>query len=139
MKVIELRNTPIIIEWLQTANVKPNSEKSYLRGMQDFTEYTGKDPETLLEEAENDIRAGKLMRQRQLKRNLIGFRQSVKIGNAPKYGYVILAKMKNLTWYGVKSVKNLACSELARIQSLWLTVKKKLLTIAFILSLDASL
>ena len=84
MKVVELRNTPIIIEWLQTANVKPNSEKSYLHGMQDFTEYTGKDPETLLEEAENDIRAGKLMRQRQLKRNLIGFRQSLQNeGKAP--------------------------------------------------------
>lgn len=84
MKVVELRNTPIIVEWLQTANVKPNSEKSYLRGMQDFTEYTGKDPETLLEEAENDIRAGKLMRQRQLKRNLIGFRQSLQNeGKAP--------------------------------------------------------
>lgn len=84
MKVIELRSIPIIIEWLQTANVKPNSEKSYLHGMQDFTEYTGKDPETLLEEAENDIRAGKLMRQRQLKRHLIGFRQYLQDeGKAP--------------------------------------------------------
>jgi hypothetical protein len=30
------------------------SEKSFLHGMQDFTEYTGKDTETLLNEAEED-------------------------------------------------------------------------------------
>jgi len=84
MKVTELKKNPIIIEWLQTANVKPNSEKSYLHGMQDFTEYTGKDPETLLNEAEEDIKAGKLMRQRTIKRNLIGFRQSLQNeGKAP--------------------------------------------------------
>ena len=72
MKVAELKNDPIIIEWLQTANVKPNSEKSYLHGMQDFTEFTGKEPEILLNEAEEDIKAGKLMRQRTIKRYLIG-------------------------------------------------------------------
>ncbi len=84
MKVIQLKNDPIIIEWLQTANVKPNSEKSYLHGMQDFTEYTEKDPETLLKEAEEDIRSGKLMRQRSIKRNLIGLRQSLQNeGKAP--------------------------------------------------------
>lgn len=84
MKVTELKKNPIIIEWLQTANVKPNSEKSYLHGMQDFTEYTRKDPETLLNEAEEDIRSGKLMRQRSLKRYLIGFRQSLQNeGKAP--------------------------------------------------------
>lgn len=43
--------------------------------MQDLTGYTGKDPETLLEEAEEDIRSGKLMRQRQIKRDLIDFRK----------------------------------------------------------------
>lgn len=84
MKVAELKNDPIIIEWLQTANVKPNSEKSYLHGMQNFTEFTGKEPEILLKEAEEDIRAGKLMRQRSIKRNLIGLRQSLQNeGKAP--------------------------------------------------------
>lgn len=84
MKVTELVNDPTIIEWLQTANAKPNTEKAYLQGMQDFTEYTGKDPETLLNEAEEDIRAGKLMRQRRIKRDLIGFRKHLQdLGKAP--------------------------------------------------------
>lgn len=84
MKVTDLKQNPIVIEWLQTANTKPNTEKAYLQGMQDFTDYTGKDPETLLEEAEEDIKAGKLMRQRQIKRDLIGFRKYLQdLGKAP--------------------------------------------------------
>lgn len=84
MKVTDLKQDPIVIEWLQTANTKPNTEKAYLQGMQDFTDYTGKDPETILEEAEEDIKAGKLMRQRQIKRDLIGFRKYLQdLGKAP--------------------------------------------------------
>jgi hypothetical protein len=84
MKVTELRKNPIIIKWLQTANVKPNYEKSYLHSMQNFIKYTGIDRETLLEKAEEVIRAGKLMRQLTIKRYLIGFRQSLQNeGKAP--------------------------------------------------------
>ena len=84
MKVTELKQDTLIIEWLETMNAKPNTEKAYLQGMQDFTGYTGKDPETLLEEAEEDIRVGRLMRQRQIKRDLIGFRKHLQdSGKAP--------------------------------------------------------
>jgi integrase len=84
MKIPELMKEPIIIEWLQTTNAKPNTEKAYLQGMQDYTEYTGKDPDTLLNEAEEDIKAGKLMRQRCIKRDLIGFRKYLQdSGKAP--------------------------------------------------------
>lgn len=74
MRVAELKKDKTVIEWLQTANVKPNTEKSYLQGMQEFTEFTGKDPKTILEEAEADIQRGLLMRQRRIKAELIGFR-----------------------------------------------------------------
>ncbi len=84
MKIADLKQELIIIEWLETINAKANSEKAYLQGMQDFTDYTGKDPETLLEEAEEDIKAGKLMRQRGIKRDLIGFRKHLQdSGKAP--------------------------------------------------------
>lgn len=84
MKVTELKQDPIIIEWLETMNAKLNTEKSYLQGMQDFTEYTGKNPETLLKEAEEDLRSGLLMRQRKIKRDLIGFRKHLQdSGKAP--------------------------------------------------------
>lgn len=74
MRVVELKKDSIVKECLQTANVKPNTEKSYLQGMQEFTEFTGKSPKTILEEAEADTRNGLLMRQRRIKTDLIGFR-----------------------------------------------------------------
>jgi integrase len=84
MEIADLRKEPIIIEWFQTANIKPRSVVSYIQGMRDFTEYTKKNPETLLEDAENEVRAGKLMRQRALKRQLVGFRQHLQNeGKAP--------------------------------------------------------
>jgi integrase len=49
--------------------------------MQHFTEYTGKTPEELLKEAEEEIRAGKLMRERQVKKQLIGFRKLLENGD----------------------------------------------------------
>lgn len=75
MKVHELRDDLLIIDWLCTLNPAKNTEKVYLQGMQIYTEWTGKDPEPLLTEAEEEIRAGKLMRQRSIKKYLIGFRK----------------------------------------------------------------
>jgi integrase len=84
MKVTELKRDPLIIEWMQTIDAKTNTEKTYLQGMQDFTEFTGKSPESLLEEAESDIKSGKLMRQRKIKAYLIGFRKMLQdSGKAP--------------------------------------------------------
>ena len=59
----ELRKDPTIIEWLTIINSRPNTERNYLLGFQWFTEYTGKEPETLLLEAEQEIKDGLLMEQ----------------------------------------------------------------------------
>lgn len=84
MKVHDLKKDLIIIEWLDTLNPKPNTERNYLQSMQMFTDWTEKEPEALLTEAEEEIRAGKLMRQRQIKRYLIGFRKYLQdSGKAP--------------------------------------------------------
>ena len=80
----ELKNDLIIIEWLDTLNPKPNTERNYLLAMQAFTGWIGKTPEELLTEAEQEIRAGKLMRERNIKKYLIGFRKYMQdAGYAP--------------------------------------------------------
>ena len=43
--------------------------------MQNFTDWIGKSPDELLTEAEEEVKAGKLMRQRKIKAYLIGFRK----------------------------------------------------------------
>jgi integrase len=84
LKIPELRKDQTIIEWLTIINSRPNTERNYLLGLQWFTEYTGKDPETLLLEAEQEIKDGLLMRQRSIKKYLTGFRKYLQDkGNAP--------------------------------------------------------
>ncbi|WP_321417138.1 tyrosine-type recombinase/integrase [uncultured Methanomethylovorans sp.] len=75
MRFAELKKDTIIIEWLDTLNPKPNTERNYLVAMQAFTEWVGKTPEEILTEAEQEIKAGKLMRERNVKKYLIGFRK----------------------------------------------------------------
>lgn len=43
--------------------------------MQNFTDWTGKTPEELLTEVEDEIKSDKLMRQRRIKAYLIGFQK----------------------------------------------------------------
>jgi integrase len=75
MKVSDLKMDETIIEWLTIINVKANTERNYLLGFQWFTEYTGKEPEELLPEAEKEVRDGILPRQRTIKKYLVGFRK----------------------------------------------------------------
>lgn len=87
----ELREDPAIIEWLTIINARPSTERNYLLGFQWFTEWTGKVPEALLLEAEQEIKDGLLMRQRSIKKYLIGFRKYLQDkGNAPQTikGYI---------------------------------------------------
>jgi integrase len=81
MQIQELNKDSIIIDWLDTLGAKPNTISSRVLAMQHFTEYTGKTPEELLKEAEEEIRAGKLMRERQVKKQLIGFRKLLENGD----------------------------------------------------------
>lgn len=66
---------PLIIDWIDTLNPAINTKKLYLQAIQNFTDWSGKTPEDLLIEAEDEIKSGKLMRQRKIKSYLIGFRK----------------------------------------------------------------
>ncbi|WP_370575804.1 tyrosine-type recombinase/integrase [Methanomethylovorans sp.] len=92
----ELRNDPIGKDWIETLNPKPNTERNYLLAMQTFTDWINKTPGELLTEAEDEIRAGKLMRERNVKRHLVGFRKYMQDS-----GYAPISVKNYLT--GVKS------------------------------------
>jgi hypothetical protein len=74
MELEELRNDPIIIEWLDNIDRK-NTAKAYLQGVRQFTEFTGKTPNELITEAEEDIRTGLLPRRRAIKHYLVSFKK----------------------------------------------------------------
>ncbi|WP_156160963.1 MULTISPECIES: hypothetical protein [unclassified Methanosarcina] len=75
MKVSELVNDPLIVDWIDTLNPAINTKKLYLQAMQNFTDWSGKTPSDLLIETKDEIKSGKLMRQRKIKSYLIGFRK----------------------------------------------------------------
>lgn len=67
-----------LLEWINTQNPRPNTERNDLLAMKHFTEWTGKTPDELLIEAEQEVKSGKLMRQRDIKKYLIEFRKHLK-------------------------------------------------------------
>jgi Site-specific recombinase XerD len=75
MNLEDLRKDQLIQEWLATINSRPSTERNYLLAMKHFTELIGKTPDQLLTEAEQEVISGKLMRQRNIKKYLIGFRK----------------------------------------------------------------
>ena len=75
MKVSELQNDPLIKEWFKHVRAKPNTEKSYLMGMQFYTEFTGMTPTQMIEEAEDEIDARIRPRKQKIKGYMIGFRE----------------------------------------------------------------
>lgn len=75
MQAKELKEDDTIIEWLDILGAKTNTVKHHLVSMQHYTEYTNKTPLQLLEEAEKEIKQGKLMRQRAVKKQLVGFKK----------------------------------------------------------------
>lgn len=108
MNLEDLRKDPMVSEWVDSFDRK-NTVISYIQGLRQFTEYTGKDPETLILEAEEEIKAGKLMRQRSIKRYLTGFKQLLQEQKAAEY------TVKNRLG-GVKSFYSYYDIEIPRMQ-----------------------
>ncbi len=74
MKVKDLENDLLIKRWVLTQRPSKNTYNSNMTAMQHYTEFTGMTPQQLLDSAESEIKAGKLMRERELFTYTIGFR-----------------------------------------------------------------
>jgi integrase len=77
MKSNELREDSTIVEWFDTIKPSGNTIKGYLSAMQDYMEFTGKTPEELINEAEQEISAGVIPRKRSIKKYLNDFRKQL--------------------------------------------------------------
>jgi len=71
----QLKYDPIVADWIDTINPKKTTEHNYISALEIYTKYTGKSPEELITEAEKEIKAGLLPRERTVKRDLFGFRR----------------------------------------------------------------
>jgi len=76
MKINELREDTLIIDWLGNINASKNTENSYLLAMQSFTNWVDKKPEELVTEAEEEeSKASLKKRLRSIRKYFIGFRK----------------------------------------------------------------
>ncbi len=95
MKISELEKDPLIIEWFANIEAAQTTRRNFLQGMKFYTEFVKKSPTELLDEAEEEIENGILMRKRRIKGYLLGFRDWLKgEGYAPKtvYSHMVAAK-----------------------------------------------
>ncbi|MDR7664847.1 hypothetical protein RG963_03405 [Methanosarcina sp. Z-7115] len=79
MKIDDLKLDPIVMEWISIINIKQSTIKSYLFGMQVYTDYTNMTSEQLLDVAESE--AHLIMRKRSVNKNINDFREYLKSQN----------------------------------------------------------
>ncbi len=85
MKRKDLETDNLILDWFDSSDYAENSRRNRLGGMQKYTEFTGMTPRELLKEAEEEIKEGKLMRERKIANHLRGFQRELnKSDLAPK-------------------------------------------------------
>jgi hypothetical protein len=83
MQARELRDDAIIKRWLLHSNFQ-RIPRGLHTGPSHYTEYTGKTPEQLIQEAKAEIKAGKLMDEREILDMVAGFRNHLQEnGHAP--------------------------------------------------------
>lgn len=100
MKVPELKNDPMVIDWLQRAKAKKNTQESYLVGLQFYTEFTGMTPIELIEEAEDEIDAHVRARKQKINQYMSDFRFWLEAKGKPEYKEMIEKKgwLESKSW-----------------------------------------
>lgn len=83
-------------EWLDLVNPAPFTRRNYTFSLKMYCEFTGMTPDKLIEEADNDVKAGILSRDRMMKKRLIAFK-----GELAKKGFA--ANTQHNYMAGVKS------------------------------------
>lgn len=75
MKYIELKEDKYIKDWLSGYGVKTTTRNGYIDSMRSYTEFIKKTPEQLIVESEEDIKSGRLMRERRISNDLREYRE----------------------------------------------------------------
>ncbi|WP_440948130.1 tyrosine-type recombinase/integrase [Methanosarcina sp. T3] len=84
MNYKELKDDKYIKDWLSGIGAKKTTREGYTDSMRAFTEFLDKTPEQIILESEEDIRSGKLMRERRIFNELRDFREDLESsGTAP--------------------------------------------------------
>lgn len=78
MKWEQLDKYETVKTWLDLSDPRPNTRRNYLTGLQEYVDHTGLNPDELIADADKEVRAGILARDRTLKKRLISYRKHLK-------------------------------------------------------------
>lgn len=78
MKWEYLEENETVVEWFRIVKPRPNTKRNYLTSLQEYIEVTGLTPAQLIEEADRDVEARVLTRNRKMKRRLLDYREHLK-------------------------------------------------------------
>jgi integrase len=96
MIIDEYRKIPIVEKWLLRIDAKPTTIDNYLHSIRLYCDFLNKTPDELIEEAEAEIKAGKLMRERKIETYLLSFKRDLQ-----NQGLALMTIKNRMT--GVKS------------------------------------
>lgn len=82
MEFSQLKDDKFVQDWLSGIAARPNTKSIYTDCMRAYTEYVKKTPEELILESEDEIRSGKLMRERAIFSHLRDFRSHLEASGA---------------------------------------------------------
>lgn len=75
MEFRQLKDDKYIKDWLSGIGAKINTKGTYIDSLRSYTEFLRKTPEQIILESENDIKSGKLMRERFIFNDLRDYRE----------------------------------------------------------------
>ncbi|MCZ7360082.1 MAG: tyrosine-type recombinase/integrase [Candidatus Methanoperedens sp.] len=90
-----MKDDPFVIDFFNKIEASENTQKMYRQALKYYTNIASKTPEELILEAEGEIKAGKLMRERKLNEYLTAFKKFIEKQNfAPKSRNVFISGVK---------------------------------------------
>jgi site-specific recombinase XerD len=96
MDAEEMKYNSLINDWLVEIDAAENTRRNYIRAMSYYTDLSGRMPEELIEEAEQEVVSGTLMRKRRIKSHLLRFKEYLdENGYAPKTQNVYLSAVRS--------------------------------------------
>lgn len=75
MKATEIKDDLLVNEFFEMMSLKPSTVQNYTNALRAYTEYMNKSPQQLIDEARQDVRDGKQLSERMIKRYLLGFKK----------------------------------------------------------------
>src|SRR3990172_222075 len=95
MNSLDLKNDEFIIDFFNKIEASKNTQKMYIQALKHYTEIAGRSPKELIEDAESEVKEGKLMRERNLNRYLTSYKKFIEDqGFAPKTRNAFISGVK---------------------------------------------